>query len=61
MCDLNESEIDQINSKDKEALKDSNELIFVIESYGNMEAKDILIKAIEAMNDNLDEVQKMLK
>ena len=61
MCDLNESEMDEINSKDKDALKDSNELIFVIESYGNMEAKDILIKAIEVMNDNLDEVQKVLK
>lgn len=61
MCDLSESEITEINQIDKDAVSDSDELLFIVESYGNMAAKDILNKAVSALEDNLDEVQKALK
>ncbi len=61
LCDLNDSEIEQINNLDKEAISDSREIIFVIESYGNMPAKDILDKAVHALEDNLDDFEKAIK
>ena len=60
-CDLNDTEIESILKIDKEAVKDSEQLLFVIESFGNMEAKDILVKAVEALSDNLDDFEKALK
>ncbi len=60
-CDLNESEVDAINEKKKDSVSDSEEILFVIESYGNMPAKDIMSKAIEALTENLDEFEKAMK
>ena len=61
LCDLNGAEEKAIEDIDKEAIKDSNELLLIVESYGNMPAKDIIIKAIEALEENLDEFEKALK
>ncbi len=61
LCDLNGAEEKAIEDIDKQATTDSNEIVLVIESYGNMPAKDILLKAIEALSDNLDDFQKQLK
>ena len=61
ICDLNDAEINQIEDLDKEAIADSTELIFIIESYGNLPAKDILLLAINAFEDNLDEFAKEMK
>jgi len=61
ICDLNESEINSIESADKESMKDSDEILLIIESYGNISAKDILIKSIEALESNLEKVVKALK
>lgn len=61
ICDLNDVEVDEITKKDKEAVKDSNEIVFVVESYGNMPAADILAKAIESLSDNLAKFEKELK
>jgi len=61
ICDLNEAEVDQIEKLEKESVKLSEEMLLVIESYGNMDAKDILTKAIDALSDNLDEFEKSLK
>ncbi|MDO8509196.1 MAG: hypothetical protein Q7S27_05945 [Nanoarchaeota archaeon] len=61
ICDLNEAVVEEIQNIDKNAVKDSSEILFVIESFGNMPAKDILIKAIEALTDNLDEFEKQFK
>lgn len=60
-CDLNEAEIKAIEESEKDAISDTEELIFVVESYGNMPAKDILVKAVDALEENLDEVEKALK
>jgi DNA-directed RNA polymerase subunit D len=61
LCDLNDSECEEISSFDKEAIKDSDELLFIVESFEQMDAKDILIKAVNALEDNLDEFEKALK
>lgn len=61
LCDLNSADEQEIADLDKDAISDSNELLLVIESYGNMPAKDILIKAIEALGDNLDAFEKAIK
>lgn len=61
ICDLNEGEIKTIENADKEAIKNTDEMLFIIESYGNMPAKDILIKAIEALEENLDAFEKDIK
>jgi len=61
LCDLTDAEIEAIEKIDKEAIKDSEEIIFIVESYGNMPAKDILFGAIEAINHNLAEVEKEVK
>ncbi|MEM4271571.1 MAG: DNA-directed RNA polymerase subunit D [Candidatus Pacearchaeota archaeon] len=61
LCDLNEADIDEIQKIDKDAVSQSNELLFFIESYGNMDAKDIFVKAIEALSDNLDDFEKAIK
>ena len=60
-CDLNDAEIDAITKIDKEAVKDADELIFVIESFGQMDAKDIFLKALDVLEENLDEFEKALK
>ena len=61
ICDLNDAEIDAINTLDNEAIKDSSEILFVIESFGQMDAKDIFLKSVQALEDNLDECEKALK
>ncbi|MEK6850130.1 MAG: DNA-directed RNA polymerase subunit D [Nanoarchaeota archaeon] len=61
LCDLNSADEQEIADIDKDAISDSNELLLVIESYGNMPAKDILVKAIEALCDNLSAFEKAIK
>ncbi len=60
-CDLREAEVDAINAINSDAVKNTSEIVFVVESYGSMDAKDIFLKAIEALGDNLDEAVKALK
>jgi len=61
ICDLPEAVVDDIIKIDKDAVKDTSELVFVVESFGNMPAKDIFTKAVSALQDNLDEFEKSLK
>src|SRR3989338_1029541 len=61
ICDLNENEVDEISKIDKEAVKDGDEILLFVESYGNMSAVDVLAGAIEALDDNLDEFEKFIK
>ena len=62
VCDLLEGEIeDIITTAGKEVISNSNEILFVIESYGNMPAKDILAKTIKALSANLAEFEKEIK
>jgi hypothetical protein len=43
------------------AIKDSNEIILIVESYGNLPAKDIILRSIDSLEENLDEFEKALK
>lgn len=61
LCDLNEAEADAIEKTEKEAVRQAGEMLLIIESYGNMDAKDILTKAVDALTDNLDEFEKSIK
>ena len=61
LCDLNDAEITQIEEIDKSPISNSSEMIFVIESYGNLSAKDIFVQSIEALEDNLDLFAKEIK
>lgn len=61
LCDINDNEQKEIEEIDKEAIKDSNEFLFVIESYGTLPAKEIFVKSINALEDNLDEFEKAIK
>ena len=61
LCDLNGADEKEITDIDKDAISNSEELLLVIESYGNMPAKEILVKAIEALGDNLDAFVKAIK
>ena len=51
---------DELQNKIKKA-KESNELIFEIESWGQLDVKDIFPKAIETLEDNLKELNKVVK
>jgi len=61
LCDLNEAEIDEVEQISKDAIENSDQIIFVIESYGNMPAKDIFQQEIKALEDNLKEFEKNIK
>ena len=61
VCDISDAEITQIEEMGKGAIRDSGEILFIIESYGNMQAKDIFIEAIKVIESNLDELAKKIK
>jgi len=59
--DLKEKKIpEELLSKIRK-LKNSEELEFNIESWGQIKAKDIFLKAIEALDENLEELNKEIK
>lgn len=60
-CDLPEAVVDDILKIDKDAVKDTEEILFFIESFGQMPAKDILTNAIKTLEKNLDEFEKQIK
>ena len=61
LCDLGDVEVNEIKKFDKDAVKTSNELLFIIESYGTLAAKDIFLQAVKALEANLDQVNKAFK
>lgn len=61
ICDISEGDIVQIEEIEPSAISDSDEIIFFVESYGSMSSKDILVKAIEVLVDNVKGFEKALK
>jgi DNA-directed RNA polymerase subunit D len=57
--DIKKLSEDQKNKIKK--LKESNEIIFNIESWGQLPVKEIFLKAIEALDENLEELNKAAK
>ena len=61
LCDLQEATVNQIIDIDKEAGSDSPEILFIVESFGQLSPKEIFSKSINALSDNLNELEKALK
>ena len=61
ICDLSDADAQKIEEIDQKLLSDADEILLVIESYGNMDAKDIFAKSVDALEDNLDEFVKAIK
>jgi DNA-directed RNA polymerase subunit D len=61
LCDLDDSTLTKIQEIDKESVSDSDELLFVIESWGMIPAKDIFTHAISTLSNNLSALEKDLK
>jgi DNA-directed RNA polymerase subunit D len=59
--DLNDAEVDEITKLDKESIIESDEILFFIESFGHLEAKDIFLEAIKSLNANINDFGKSLK
>ncbi len=60
-CDMCEACVEVCNKHGKKAISISptSEIVFFIESFGMMPAKDILVEAVKALNSNLDELGKI--
>ncbi len=60
-CDISEAESEEIESIDKDAISNTNQLIFIVESYGNMPAQEVFQNAIKVLGNNLKEFEKAIK
>jgi DNA-directed RNA polymerase subunit D len=61
LCEITDAQEESISKLDKDAVSDSDELLFTVESYGNMPALEVFEKAIKALGDNLDAFTKAVK
>ncbi len=62
--DDEEMDVKKLKEEDKNKIKKTrevNELIFSIESWGQISPKDIFLRAIEALDENLEELDKEVK
>lgn len=59
-CDLCEACVEECKKMGKDAIKvtPSKELVYFIESWGQLDARDILIQGVDALKDNLKLVEK---
>jgi len=57
------ADFDEEDLKDYKGIKvtDTNNLMFFIESWGQMPAKDIFIETLKVLGENLEEVSKAIK
>ena len=63
---IDEQELDTKNLSEEMRKKikkvaNNNELVFEIESWGQIDAKDIFLRAVEALDENLEELGKEIK
>jgi len=60
-CDSCELCIEECKREGKECveIKKTGKIVFFIESFGQLDAKEIFVKAVEAMNKNLKEISKV--
>ena len=59
--ELKEKNIEEETIKEIRNLKEVNNLIFSIESWGQIGVDNIFIESIDALNKNLDELKKAIK
>ncbi len=61
VCDLSDSQADEIKSLDSESINERKEFLVFIESFGLMEAEKIFLKAAEQFQKNLEMFEVSLK
>jgi DNA-directed RNA polymerase subunit D len=61
ICDLSEALAQEIESIDDKAIEDSKEMLLFVESFGHMPSKMILLRALHALNENVEAFEKSLK
>ena len=63
MCDLCEACVEAGKKQGKECIKisPSGEILFFVESFGQIDAKEIFEEAVSTLNKNLDQLNKELK
>ena len=61
ICDLSDSQIDEIKKLDKESISESKEFLFFVESFGILDSEKIFSKAIEVLQNNLEIFERALK
>ncbi len=62
--DEEEMDVKKLSDEQKnkiKKLKDVDEIVFSIESWGQIPVKDIFLRAIEALDENLEELDKLVK
>jgi DNA-directed RNA polymerase subunit D len=60
-CDLTDPEAEKIKNIDGDSIKEADEILLFIESFGQMSSKDILTRAVGALGENLGEFEKQVK
>jgi len=62
-CDLCEACVEACKKHGKNSIKisKSDEMVFFIESWGQIKAEEIFNKAVDALNDNLKHLEKQVK
>lgn len=61
LCDLPEGVVEDIVRVDKNAISETGEILFIIESYGTMSAQEIMQHSMNMLSANLDELEEALK
>lgn len=61
LCDLNESTVEEITKHDPQALKQAPEILFIVESFGQLPAKEIVLRALRVLGDNVEAFEKAFK
>ena len=61
ICDLGDSQVDEIKSLDKDSLSNSSEFLLIVESFGMFDAEKIFTKAIESLQKNDESFEESLK
>ena len=61
ICDLNDSQVDEIKNLEKEFISDSSECLLFVESFGMWDSEKIFAKAVETLKENVEAFEKSLK
>ncbi len=61
ICDINDAQVEEITKISEDSVKQSNELLIFVESWGHFDSEIILKKSIEKLGLNLEEFEKAIK
>jgi DNA-directed RNA polymerase subunit D len=61
LCDIDEATCEEIERLEPGAVSDADELLFFVESFGHLPAKEILLQAIRVLGHNVEAFERALK